>query len=78
MIESALYERGIELLERIVAMLTKLIDSGSSTASITLTASFPLTSAATTTGLITFTITSMAGHLLLGLRGWCFAISQWC
>ena len=57
-IDAELYARGIELFERIVAMLTKLIDPWSSTVSITSTVSFPLRSAATITGPITTTSTS--------------------
>jgi four helix bundle protein len=60
LIDTELYARGIELLERIVAMLTRLIDPGSSTASITITTSFPFTSAATITETITATATATA------------------
>ena len=55
LIDADLYARGVELLERIVAMLTKLIDPCASTASIMPTTAFPFTSEATIT--ITITIT---------------------
>jgi hypothetical protein len=52
-IENELYERGVELLERIVTMLRSSSTPDRRTASITFTMSFPFPSAATLTGAAT-------------------------